>query len=137
MIIQPNHGVDELFFGMRQAEARTFFQDEPESFKRTENAEWPCDYFASQGLFIYYKAPGLVEAIELCEPSSAILDGFDLLRSPVSEVLLFLQSRDEELEVTDDSFTSYKLGVGGFVPEMQDGSATVEAVIVFPYGYYG
>jgi len=122
--------------GSTRPAVRALLGDEAESFKRTESSEWPCDYFARIGIFVYYRAPGVVEAIELCRPASAIVDSLDLLRVPILKAIEHLKGLDPDLEVAEDSFTSYKLGVGGYAPDMDDPNSEAESIIVFRPGYY-
>lgn len=59
--------------------------------------------------------------------------GKDLLGLPFENVKDMFSQLDEKLEIDANGFTSYKFGVGIYVPYHE---AKVEGVIVFEKGFY-
>jgi hypothetical protein len=106
-------------------------------FKRTNAVELPSDYYESEGIFIYYKQPGLVEAVEATKPSVPIYDGLRLLEESYRTVKRHLRSHDFELAVEADGLISKKLGIAIYAPDATIGGNSVpEGVTVFADGYY-
>ena len=137
LLITPLKGVGSIKFGMTPSEARKKIDGEYKSFKRTPTSELPCDYFELHGVFIYYKLPGVVEAIEFSDPSSPTLENEELLKMSFIKLKEFLYNRDPELEVEDDSLTSYKLGIGAYASNaVENPDSLIESVIAFEKGYY-
>src|SRR5689334_7374493 len=71
----------------------------------------PYDYFEDMGIFCYYDASNLLEAVEFAEPASPELDGKNLLLFNIGEAIAFLKERDPLLSVDNDGATSFQLGV--------------------------
>ncbi len=84
--IHNNKGAGPLLIGISRDEARSCMEDAPTSFKRSPQAHEPCDYYEMIGVFIYYKSPGLIEAIEVSSPSAVMYQGVDLLSIPFAVV---------------------------------------------------
>ena len=96
----------------------------------------PCDVYSDWGVIINYTANGIVEAVELCSPETAILDGDDLLRLDYAQLQLRLAQGGE---VSEDagSLTSLPLGIGGYAPDAaKRKKAKLQSVIAFAQGYY-
>lgn len=137
-LVKPREGVTGVKFGMLPDEVRRAIGEEWKSFKRTPTSEYPCDYFESLGVFVYYKASGETEAIEFATPAQVMHEGTDLLQLPFDQLTDLLQKQDGSLEVESDGITAYGLGVGAYAPSSADEpTAKVESIIVFEEGYYG
>lgn len=135
--ISPFMGAGELRLGMTPDQVRSVLGVEYRSFKRTPSTTYPHDYFTSLGVFAYYKAPGLLEAIEFTAPAEPIYKGKNLLNLPYVDLTRFLQSDDQDLEIKVDVLTSYRLGIGAWCPDAADDpSQPAETIIIFEKGYY-
>lgn len=122
---------------MTPDEVRSVVGVEYTSFKRTSSADLPCDYFEPKEIFVYYKLPGVVEAIEFAPPANPTFDGANLLELSFDKLKEFLRKYDSELEVEEDSLTSYCLGVGAYASNaIEDPNSPPESIIVFEQGYY-
>ncbi|MGI0120189.1 hypothetical protein [Zooshikella sp. RANM57] len=137
LIVKPNVGVGSIDFGMTPDEVRNILGVHYKSFKRTPSAAFPCDYFESLGIFVYYKQPGKVEALEFAEPSTPLFENISLLTLSFINLKSLLLKHDKNLEVDEDSLTSFKLGVGAYAPEAaEQPESKIESIIVFEKGYY-
>lgn len=130
-------GAGSINFGMSPIEVRALLGGSFKSFKRTPNAEYPCDYYESLGVFVYYKLPGVVEAVEFAEPADPEFDGRSLFKLSFDDLKAMLLGKDKSLEIESDSLTSYKLGIGAYAPDAdEDSSLPAESIIAFEDGYY-
>jgi len=116
-------GAGKIKFGMTPDQVRLLLGEVFDSFKRTEEYVFPCDYFENLGVFAYYNASGVLEAIEFTEPAVPLIT--------------YLSDKDKDLEVESDSLTSHVLGIGAYAPDADDNtSLPAESIIVFENGYY-
>ncbi len=135
--IRPHLGAGEIAFGMTPNQVRALLGDPFESFKRSPLAEFPCDHFESLGIFVYYQAPGIVEALEYHQPASPTLDGISLLATPVARLISLATEKDPGATVEDDSVTCLAQGWGAWLPDAEDHpDRPAESIIVFRRGYY-
>lgn len=135
--ITPFKNAGVIKFGMHIDQVRATLGLAFESFKRTSTAALPCDYFSGIGVFVYYKPPGIVEAIEFSIPADLELNGINLLKLSYVDLKNLLKLEDENLDVEYDSLTSHKLGIGAYAPNAADDPyLPVESVIIFENGYY-
>lgn len=133
----PRNGVGVMRFGMLTNEIREAMKLPFESFYKSADSVFPTDSFLEDALHVFYRQPGVCEAIEMYSPSRAILQGVDLLNKSYEEVRLFLKGLDSQLEEDIFGLTSKKLGIGIYAPlhvELPD--SPTESVIVFEDGYY-
>jgi hypothetical protein len=122
---------------MKPADVRNILGVSFKSFKRTPASEFPCDYFESLGVFVYYKQYGIVEAIEFALPAEPVFESTNLLSLSFKELKRWLKIKDSKLEVDVDSLTSNALGIGAYAPNAEeDPDLPVESVILFEHGYY-
>ena len=136
-LISTFFGAGSINFGMSPSEVRALLGGNFKSFKKTSNAEYPCDYYESLGIFVYYKLPGIVEALEFAEPADPVFNGRSLLKLSFEDLKSMLLDMDKNLEIESDSLISYKLGIGVYAPDAdEDASLPVESVIAFEDGYY-
>lgn len=130
-------GAGVIEFGMTREQVRKLLGGDFYSKKRTTMDDLPYDRFESLGIFVYYKLPGEVEAIEFISPASPVFDNQNLLALSYNDFKKFLIAKDPNLEIEIDSLTSYSLGIGAYTPDAdEDPSWPVESVIVFEKGYY-
>lgn len=135
--VKPLVGIDEVQFGMSLSEVRNIVKSSHKSFKRAPTSVHPCDYFELIGLFVYYDASSNVEALEFCEPAILEFEGMDLIASSFVQIVSVLNSKDVALEIEENSFTSYSLGIGGYAPDLDDDPNSIcESVILFKDDYY-
>lgn len=135
--INPFKGVGRILFGMSPEDVRSRMSGEFRSFKRSPQASFPCDYFAEYGIFFYYDASGLLEAIEFAGPSRPTVSGLDLLNLSFEQAVTKLTALDQNVESEDDGAIAYQLGVSVYAPMAKDNiAAPVESVLAFRQGYY-
>lgn len=135
--IEPLYGAGSIHFGATAEEVRTELGANFTSFRRTPSAAFPCDFYESLSVFVYYKVPGIVEAVEFAHPADVRLEGVSLLTLSFAELTAFLHERDSLVEVEIDSATSYGLGVGAYAPRADEApDEPAESIIVFERGYY-
>jgi hypothetical protein len=148
--IVPHKGFNDIAFGMTRDEVRHALKDlsknvedfnkglssGDKNFKNT-------DAYRDLGFFVYYKPDNTCEAIEFFpnynkpRPFEPTLDGKRLFGLSYKEIKKQFKKLDPELEVDGMGFTSYKFGVGFYFDcGDDDPKALVEAVIIFPKGYY-
>jgi hypothetical protein len=135
--IIPNKGMNGILFGMDAQKVRTSMGTGFESFKRTPDAAFPCDYFADVGIFANYDKAGHLEAIELASPAAPALYEINLLRMRFDEALKYLKSKDPQLDQEADGAISLALGISLYAPHSaQDPNMPAESVLLFAAGYY-
>ena len=130
-------GAGNIKFGMTSGEVRFLLGKNFKAFKRTPSSELPCDFYESLGVFVYYKLPGIVAAIEFSDPAEPEFSGEKLFHLSFDELKRSLLVRDKKLEIAVDSLISYSLGIGAYAPDAdEDSSLPAESVIAFEKGYY-
>lgn len=135
--IKPFVGAGDIRFGMTPDEVRDLLGVGYESFKRTPAATLPLDYFLSLGVFVNYKDPGIVEAVEFIAPAAPIYKNRNLLTLTYVDLRKFLHENDSSLEIEPDGLTANKLGIGAWFPDAVDEpDKPAETVIVFEENYY-
>ncbi len=98
---------------------------------------FPCDYFENFGVFAYYNASGVLEAIEFTEPAVPEFEEMDLLKIHFKDLITYLSDKDKGLEVESGSLTSHVLGIDAYAPDADDNTpSSAESIIVFENGYY-
>jgi hypothetical protein len=136
--IEPYVGVGPIRLGMTIDEVRQAVGGEVRLFRRGL-ATRDSDAFNDRGIYVYYKDPGVCEAVEFGGATMPTLDGHPLLKRPLREVYTLLKARDPSLQVHNTGLTSYLLGVGIYVSSMKEEDAweqATEGVIVFEQGHY-
>jgi hypothetical protein len=138
MQITPYEGIGPVRLGMSRADVRAALAIPFREFKRTPEADMPADAFPTIGVYVSYKPPGVCAAVEVASPAEPVMLGKRLIGQPFGEVLEWLNSLDQQVNVDETGLTSLRFGVGLYVPALKNGrAAPVEAVIVFERGYYG
>jgi len=137
--IKPFIGAGPILFGMSQQEILNLQLGTVRSFKRTPLQQLPSDHFIDIGLVIYYKHPGVVEAIEFSRPSNPIFSGVSLFNQTVEQFQCLLASKDKNLKIEEDGCVSYACGIGAYILAGEEEGGDHEkivSVIVFERGYY-
>ena len=133
----PDIGIGPLKIGMTITEIRNAIDMPNKPFKKYDDDEFLTDRFMPDNIFVFYKKPGICEAIEVSRPCKPKFNGVNLLAQPFEDVKNMMLSLDPDLETGKDGFTSYKLGIGAFCEEqVENPKALIEAIIVFEKGYY-
>ena len=107
------------------------------SFLRTPLSQHPCDAFHDFAVFVNYSKDGLVKAVELSAPESAILDGVDLIAIDYLRLRKRLSQIGPVLE-EGGMVHSNIVGVAGYAPEAEKrrGGAKLQSVTAFTRGYF-
>lgn len=96
-----------------------------------------ADVFIDKGVHVYYKKSGVCEAVEFGSPAEPMFMENKLIGLPFKEVRKIFEKLDDSLEIDETGFTSYKFGIGVFVPKLKKSrSEPIQGVIVFEKGYY-
>lgn len=138
LLISPGKGVGAIEFGMSQTQVHDLFNVKLEPFKRNKLCTEPCDYYRDLGLFVYYSAEGIVEAVEFglssCPP---VFEGINLLSLSFDSAQKQLLQFDKNLVSTNSDLISFKLGIGAWAPTAkEEPHLPIQSVIVFDEGYY-
>jgi hypothetical protein len=136
--IAPNLGIGPLQFGMPRGKVHTILQAPYKSFPSKSLSSIPMDAFFENSLQIFYKDPGVCEAVECYSPVFKVLFmEHSILGTSYATVRDILLQIDGNIKEDDFGLISYSLGVGLFAPShTSDKSANTESVIVFEQGYY-
>lgn len=137
--IEPYVGVGPIRLGMTVEEVRQAVGGAVHSFRKGPFAKRDTDAFDDEGIYVYYKDPGVCAAVEFGGGAvMPTLDGHPLLKRPFREVYHLLKARDPSLQLRDAGLTSYLLGVGIYMSSMKEDvwERATEGVIVFEQGYY-
>jgi hypothetical protein len=135
--IVPFAGLGDVKFGMSPQEVRHLMGTSFKSFKRTPQATFPADVYATVGLFFYYDSAGALEAIEFAAPANPTVNGIELLGRELAELVSELSSLGEHIEADADSAIANGMGVSVRAPLAKDaGRAHVDSALAFRRGYY-
>lgn len=135
--IEPNRGLAGIQFGMTPDEVRHVLGSTVQTFRKLPGDTLETDYFDALGMQVFYKQPGVCDAIELAAPAKPTFKGKDLLGKPFSELRNWFQSIDSEVAIDETGLTSYRFGVGLYAPFASTApDEPVESVIIFEQGYY-
>ena len=118
-------------------EVRRVLGPDFDSFMKTPASKFPTDAFREYNLYVYYKTPGICEAVELFSPARPEYLEQDFINRPYSEVLKWFQTIDDDLKLSGTGFKSMKHGICIYSP-FAGGSPDkpVEGVLVFEKGYW-
>lgn len=133
--IKPYVGVGMIRLGMTPDEVQTTLISKAEKFRKFDDDEYETDSF--DWCHVFYKKPGVCEAIELFAPALVIFNGEYLIGNSFSKVKDFVLQFDEKLQIDETGFTSLKFGFGVYAPFAEsEPLEPVEGVIVFEKDYY-
>lgn len=134
--IKPYVGVGPIVFGMSVQKVHVLLRTQAEVVDKSGSGI-PADFFRELGIFVYYRQPGLCEAVEFGGTASPTLRNQHFLGRPYAEIEQWVRLLDPEVTVDPSGLTSYKFGFGLYAPSAsKDPSLPVEGVIVFEKGYY-
>lgn len=136
--IEPYVGVNPIQFGMSIEQVRRVLSAPVEPFWKSQTSELPTDAFDSLGIHVYYKQPGVCTAVEFgSTKANPTLQNRLLLQQPYSEMKQWISLIDPDLTYNSQGLTSFKLGVGFYVPALGiDRNALITGIIVFEKSYY-
>ncbi len=135
MKIESYVGIDSIKLGMEISDIRQIMKEEPDtSFNK---AEMCTDGFFKNSFQVFYKEPGICEAIEVYSPTDVTFEDKKLLGEPFNKVHQWIEGHDKNIEIDEAGLTSYKLGIGLYAPaHMEKSDCPIESVIIFEKGYY-
>lgn len=136
--ILPYVSVGPIQLGMAQAVVRDALGVEAESFMKSKDSEYPTDAFDTLHIHVYYRRPGVCEAVEFFGNGAVpTFQGQRFLGRPYSEVEHWVKHVDPDVKLLDTGLTSLKFGFGLFTPDAaREPDRPVESLIVFERGYY-
>lgn len=133
--IEPYTGSGEILLGMTSQQIEEILSAKPRKFKKFRDDEFETDAFDM--FYVYYKSPGICEAIEFFKPAVVTFSGVNLMQKSYDELKRLFLSLDEDTECDDSGLTSYKYGIGIYAPLAEDEPLEpAEGVIIFEKGYY-
>jgi hypothetical protein len=134
--IFPYVGVTSLKFGMTREEVRQQLKSQVNTFVRHKGSE-PEDHFDDIGVFVYYNKKQKCCAIEMFPPAFPVFHELNLLDEHFTDLRKYFTNIDPDTKVDEDGLTTYKCGIGLYVPNLKDGEDQLaESIIVFEKGYY-
>ena len=104
--VKPRSGVGVLRFGMTTDEVRAAIALPFDSFYKSANSALPTDSFLEDAVHVFYRQPGVCEAIEFYSPSKVSLQNVKLLNAPYLKVKSFLGGLDKQLEEDESGLMS-------------------------------
>lgn len=133
--INPYVGVGNILLGMTSEQIQKVMTSKPKKFRKFKDDELDTDKY--DNFFVYYKRPGICEAIEFFGDAKVLINGKTILGRSYTKVKNMFEAMDNEIEFNDAGLTSLKYGVGVYAPFAQDEpDEPVESVIVFEKRYY-
>jgi hypothetical protein len=135
--ILPYQEVAGIRFGMTPAQVREILGNPVSRFKKTSTSELETDAFDHLGIQVFYKQPGVCEAIELSAPAEPALQGKSLVGESFQTLKEWFQAIDDSVEIDETGLTSHLFGIGLYAPFAATLSdKPVESVLVFEQRYY-
>ena len=129
----PYKGVGNIRLGALRSELRILYPNFKE-FRKSSFDENTTDAYSD--FHIYYDKHNYCEAIELFGSAKISFMKERLLGVTFAKIKDFFFGIDRDIEISDSGLTSYKFGIGIYVPSIKDESNLVEGVILFREGYY-
>ncbi|USP39484.1 hypothetical protein [Acinetobacter sp. XS-4] len=135
--ITPYVGASLINFGMKREEVRKIFSEyEPRAFWRNSYSESATDGYDEIGINVYYDSNDRAIALEFYEPAHVVFNGIELSKLPAYEAYKLMASLDKDIAIDEDGLTSFKFGIGFYVPIYEeDYMLPVESIILFTEGY--
>ena len=134
--IEPYVGVGPVTFGMSRQDVRRVLDSPVQDAARTDTGI-PTDFFRALGIFVYYRQPGVVEAVEFGGPTSPTFRNRDFLGHSYREIEDWIRSFDPDVALDPAGLTTYEFGFGLYAPSARkEPDLPVEGVIAFQKGYY-
>ncbi len=134
-IIKSYEGVGNIRLGMNSDQIQEIMSVGPRKFHKNRDDEYYTD--AYETFYVYYKSPGICEAIEFFRPSNITFNGVKLLSKPYSELVNYFASLDKNIEKLETGIISYKAGISIYAPFAETEPLTPpEGIMIFEKGYY-
>ena len=134
-LIEPYIGVGAVELGMKQKDIQEVLNKEPRRFKKFQDDEYETE--AYEFFYVYYKNPGICEAIELFNPAKVKFNNIFLLELPYKDIKDYFLEIDKDVEIEETGLTSYKYGISIYAPyALKEPFEKAEGVMVFEKGYY-
>jgi hypothetical protein len=135
--IEPYIGAAPITFGMTSDEVRSKVEVDVKQFKKTPISQMFTDAFDTLGVHVYYRKPGICEAIEFGNIAVPTFNDKKLIDIPFIEIKRMFEDIDNSLQINETGLISYKYGIGIFVPTLKKSiKELVKGVIIFEKGYY-
>jgi len=133
--IKPYKGVGDISLGMSSREIQEVMCVEPGKFLKFIDDEYNTDAYDT--FYVYYKKPGVCEAIEFFRPSTITYNELELLNRSYYEIENYFSLLDENIDIKEDGFISYKTGISIYAPFAKiEPTTPPEGVMIFEKGYY-
>ncbi len=132
--IKSNEGFDEVQFGLTSEDIKKIICRVPSKIRKNNFDENDIDMY--EDFFVYFDEQGRCEAIEFTRNSKVMFCKIDLFSEYYIELEKIFLKKDPNLEIDDTGFTSYKYGIGVYVPYKEKVNEKIESVIIFKRGYY-
>lgn len=132
--IKPYIGVGDIEFGMNGEKVCSIMGNE---YRRIDNQYTPGFRLCFPQMHIFFDDNNCCNAIE-----GNILSGFyykdiQIAGKPFKIIKKIFEEFDNNMDINQDGFTSYKLGIGVYVPTLKKSkNELIQGVIVFKEGYF-
>lgn len=134
LAIELGGGLQGLPIGSTVPNVRAFFGDAHQPFERSPDGP-ETDYWPNEGVFAYYDASRLLEAIEFSRPRNLTLQGVPLDTAMLQDAIDHLRSLDPQTRIEPGGAISNKIGVGVW-SSTGEHDQPVMSVITFGPEYY-
>lgn len=136
MEVMPFFGLGPVRFGMTIEQVRAALGSTAFPFQKTPTSEYPTDSFNAAHLHVYYRSPGVCEAIEVFPPGAVTYRSNRILGVPFSEVRNWMLREDPALIVDRSGLTSFVLGLSLSAPALKAPGEPVESLLLFEKDYF-
>lgn len=132
--IKPYIGVGEIQFGMKSEKICGILGDK---YKRYENQYTPGFRLCYPEIHIFFDENNCCNAIEGFISSGFYFNNVEIVGKSFITIKKIFEVYDDELEINEDGFISYKLGISVYVPTLKKSKKElIQGVIAFKEGYY-
>jgi len=132
--IEPYKRVGSIEFGMTAEKVRSLFPEKPETFKKFSDLELTTDAFDQAGVYVYYNANNVCDAVEMFPEAVPIFKGKSLLTIPWLELMKWFQELEPDVVIGESGLTSFRFGISLYVPNVDElPEAPPESLIVFDH----
>jgi hypothetical protein len=142
-IIHPYEGIEVagkgmIRFGMSRDEVRSFFEEEPHSFKKSKFSEMETDGYFGSSIQFSYKSPGILRGISFAPEQDPLFRDKHLLRLRYEQLKEWFLQIDPLLKIEKgEGFLSLLHGLNVWAPGDEDEQDYIaESVFIFERGYY-
>lgn len=135
--IIPYHSIGNIFFSMSKKDVESNLGKASKSFLRHKEDKSQTHKYNEYSFFINYDENHKLETLEAWETSNLWLGDLNLFSLNTSQLLKEIRKLDKNIEEESDGFTSFKLGIGGWHPELDNcPNEPFKSIIIFKKGYY-